>query len=176
MALFGSSRDVSLFRSINRELLHRIIDVEVLIYKLNLNSTSMNVYDETSNKVYESPVLVSSLITIDDQVWNIDDYTADITQTATFAFLRDDLVDQNIPIEIGDVIEFKSRFFEIDSIVENQNVVGKDPDSWFGGDGHGYNVSVICQAHMTRQSKLDIIENRFGNSVTTKDYTLPSNL
>lgn len=176
MALFGSSRDVSLFRLINRELLHRIIDVEVLVYKLNMNSTTMNVYDETTNKVYEVPVLVHSLITIDDQAWNSDDYTADITQTAAFAFLRDDLVDLNIPIEVGDVIEFKSRFFEIDSIVENQNVVGKDPDSWFGGNTHGYNVSIVCQAHMTRQSKLDIVETRFGNSITTKDYTLPSNL
>lgn len=176
MALFGGSRDVSLFRSINRELLHRIIDVEVLVYKLNLSSTTMNVYDETTNKVYESAVLIPSLITIDDQSWNADDYSADITQTATFAFLRDDLVDRNIPISIGDIIEFKSRFFEIDSIVENQNVVGKDPDSWFGGSDHGYNVSIICQAHVTRQSKLDIVETRFGNSITTIDYTLPSNL
>lgn len=176
MALFGGSRDVSLFRSINRELLHRIIDVEVLVYKLNLSSTTMNVYDETTNKVYDSAVLIPSLITIDDQSWNADDYSADITQTATFAFLRDDLVDRNIPISIGDIIEFKSRFFEIDSIVENQNVVGKDPDSWFGGSDHGYNVSIICQAHVTRQSKLDIVETRFGNSITTIDYTLPSNL
>ena len=29
---------------------------------------------------------------------------------------------QNIPLEIGDVVEYQSRFFEIDSIVENQNV------------------------------------------------------
>jgi hypothetical protein len=176
MALFGGQRDASLIRSINKELLHKIIDTEVLFYRLSLNNTTTNLYDETDNKVYESAVLIPSLVTLDDQTWNADDYGADVTQTATFAFLRDDLVDLNSPVNIGDVIEYKSRFFEIDSVVENQALVGKDPDSWFGGSSHGYNISVICQAHVTRQSKVNIVETRFGNSITSKNITLPSNL
>ena len=36
MALFGGQRDVSLIRSLNKELIHRWIDTEVLFYKLNL--------------------------------------------------------------------------------------------------------------------------------------------
>ena len=176
MALFGGQRDASLIRSINKELLHKIIDTEVLFYRLSLDNTTTNLYDETDNKVYESAVLIPSLVTLDDQTWNADDYGADVTQTATFAFLRDDLVDLNSPVNIGDVIEYKSRFFEIDSVVENQALVGKDPDSWFGGSSHGYNISVICQAHVTRQSKVNIVETRFGNSITSKNITLPSNL
>ena len=31
-ALFGGQRDVSLFRSVNKEIIHRYIDTEVLIY------------------------------------------------------------------------------------------------------------------------------------------------
>jgi hypothetical protein len=117
-----------------------------------------------------------SLITLDDQAWSSEDYGSDVNQTATFAFLRDDLVTANLVVSVGDVIEFKSRFFEIDGIIENQAVAGKDPDSWFGGDSHGYNVSIICQAHMTRQSKLNVIKTRFGNSVNTTNSTLPKNL
>lgn len=176
MALFGSQRDVSLFRSLNKELLHRFIDTEVLIYKLNLNATNVNLYEETDSKVYDTPVLIHSLVTLDDEQWTSEDYGSDVTQTATFAFLRDDLVDNNTPMQVGDIVEYKSRFFEIDSVVDNQYVVGKDPDNWFGGDTHGYNVSVICQAHMTRQSKVNVVKTRFGNSVTTKDNTLPNNL
>ena len=176
MALFGGQRDVSLFRSLNKEMIHRYIDTEVLVYRLNLNATTTNLYDETDNKVYSEPVLVYSIVTLEDQQWNSEDYGSDVTQNATFAFLRDDLVEKDCRIEIGDTVEYKSRFFEIDSIVENQAVVGKDPDSWFGGDSHGYNVSFICQAHMTRQSKLNIVKTRFGNSVTTKDTQLPPNL
>lgn len=176
MALFGGQRDISLFRGINKELIHRWIDTEVLIYKLDLVSTTTNLYDETDNKVYSEAKLIYCLANVEDQQWNSEDYGSDVTQNSTFAFLRDDLVANNVPVEIGDVIEYRSRFFEIDSIVENQNFVGKNPDNWFGGDSHGYNVSIICNAHMTRQSKVNVVKTRFGNSVSTKDITLPNNL
>ena len=176
MAVFGGQRDISLFRSVNKELIHRIIDTEVLIYKLNLVSTNTNLYDETDDKVYDAPILIPCLATVDDEQWTSEDYGSDTTQTATFAFLRDDLVDLNIPIEIGDTLEYRSRFFEIDGTVENQNFAGKNPDNWFGGTTHGYSVSIICQAHMTRQSKLNIVKTRFGNSETIKNKTLPKNL
>lgn len=176
MALFGGQRDVSLFRSVNRELLHRVVDTEVLIYTMNLNSTQVNIYDETETKVYNQPVLMYCLVTLDNEQWNADDYGPDITQTALFSFLKDDLVDNDIPIQVGDVIEYKSRFFEIDSYYDNQYVVGKDPDNEFAGNSHGYNVSISCAAHMTRQSKLNIVKTRFGNSVSIKDTQLPPNL
>ena len=48
MALYGSDRDASLFRLINREVIHNIIDTEVLIYKIDLASTRTNIYDEAS--------------------------------------------------------------------------------------------------------------------------------
>jgi hypothetical protein len=176
MALFGGQRDVSLFRSLNKELIHRFIDTEVLFYKLNLNATTTNLYDESDNKVYNTAVLVHSIVTVDDQTWSSEDYGSDVTQTITFAFLRDDLVEKNLPVEIGDVVEYHSRFFEIDGIIENQVVAGKDPADWFGGDTHGYNVSIICQAHMTRQSKVNIVKTRFGTSTSIKDIILPNNL
>lgn len=176
MALFGGQRDASLFRSVNKELIHRYIDTEVLVYKLNLSATTTNLYDETDNKIYNAAILIPCIVTVDDQQWSSEDYGSDVTQTSTFAFLRDDLVENDIPIEIGDVIEYRSRFFEIDGIVENQNVAGKNPDNWFGGDTHGYSVSVICQAHMTRQSKVNIVQTRFGTSTEIKNITLPNNL
>ena len=176
MALFGGQRDVSLFRSLNKEMIHRYIDTEVLIYRVNLNATTTNLYDETDNKIYDTPYLVYSVITMEDQQWNADDYGIDNTQNATFAFLRDDLVEKDCHINVGDIIEHKSRFFEVDSLNENQYVVGKNPDNWLAGDSHGYSVSIICQTHMTRQSKVNIVKTRFGNSVSTKNQILPKNL
>ena len=176
MAIFGSARDMSLFRSVNKEMLHKYIDTEVLFYKLSLGDTATNIYDETSKKVYSIPVLIFSIVTLEEQAWSSDDYGMDLMQNATFGFLRDDLVDNNLVPQIGDVLEYKSGFYEIDTFKENQFVAGKDPDSWFGGSSHGYNVSIICDAHLTRQSKLNIVETRFGNSVTTKNSTLPNNV
>jgi hypothetical protein len=175
MALFGGQRDASLIRSLNRELIHRLIDTEVLFYKINLNSTSTNLYDETDYKQYDAPVLIPCLVTFDDPTWSAEDYGPDITQTATFAFLLDDLVDDSNKPEVGDIVEYHSRFFEIDSTISNQVFAGKDPSDWFGGDTHGYSVSYICQAHQTRQSKVNIVKTRFGGPTPMKS-TLPSNL
>lgn len=176
MALYGGQRDVSLIRSLNRELIHRIIDTEVLVYKLNLSDTDMNIYDESDSKMYDAPVLIPCLANVDPQQWITEDFGTDLTQIASFAFLRDDLVDVNHVIEIGDVFEYRSRFFEVDGIEENANFVGKHPDNWFGGSSHGYSISIICQAHMTRQSRLNIVKTRFGNSISMKDNILPPNL
>jgi hypothetical protein len=176
MALYGGQRDASLIRSLNKELINRIIDTEILFYKLNLESTTSNIYDETNAKVYNAPVLIPSVVNLDDEIWNSEDFGSDITQNATFAFLKDSLVDINLHPDVGDIIEYRSRFFELDSIVDNQNLAGKDPDSWFGGSEHGYSVSVICLAHMTRQSKVNIVKTRFGTSETIKNQTLPKNL
>lgn len=176
MALFGGQRDASLIRSLNRELIHKLIDTEVLFYKTDLNSVSINLYDETDHKQYIAPVLIPCIVTFEDEIWNTEDYGADVTQNCTFSFLKDDLIDTANHPEIGDIIEYRSRFFEIDSTVDNQNFVGKDPDSWYGGNDHGYSISYICQSHMTRQSKVNVTQTRFGNSMTTKNITLPNNL
>ena len=179
MAQFGSERDMALFKSINKELIHRYIDTTVLIYKLNLADTTTNIYDEADKKTYYTPILIPSIITIDDQVWSTEDFGADVTQPGTFGFLRDDLVENDILPEIGDVLEYRSRFFEIDGLVNNQLIVGKDPDNWFGDESvngqYGMNLSIMFQAHMTRQSKLNIVKNRFGNSISTKNTKLPNN-
>ena len=110
MAIFGSARDMSLFRSVNKEMLHKYIDTEVLFYKLSLGDTATNIYDETSKKVYSIPVLIFSIVTLEEQAWSSDDYGMDLMQNATFGFLRDDLVDNNLVPQIGDVLEYKSGF------------------------------------------------------------------
>ena len=177
MALFGSVRDSNLFKSINKELLHRIIDTEVLYYQVNTEDTAVNFYGESDKMAYYTPTLIHSLVTLDEQTWNDTDFGADISQTATFAFLKDDLLSRDIKPEPGDIIEYKSGFYELDSIVENQFVAGKDPDNWFGGSSHGASISVIYAAHLTRISALNIIPIRYGtNQPVTKQSTLPSNI
>ena len=52
MALFGSVRDISAFRHINRELLGDIITQQVAFYKFKLDNTLVNIYGEASGKKY----------------------------------------------------------------------------------------------------------------------------
>jgi hypothetical protein len=68
MAIFGSSRDMSVFRHVNRELLGDIINQQVSFYKFKLGETIVNLYGEASGeKYYDGPTLFNCLITRLDQ-------------------------------------------------------------------------------------------------------------
>jgi hypothetical protein len=62
MPLFGGARDVSLFKTMNRELINDIIQTEIAYYKLALNQTISNIYGESTKKSYYEPLRLSCLI------------------------------------------------------------------------------------------------------------------
>jgi hypothetical protein len=96
MALFGSSRDISLFRHLNRELLGDIINQQCAFYKRKLEETKVNIYGESSGeKYYMGPVLINCLLERDPQSFSDDDGYINLKWDAKFRFLRDDLLDKN---------------------------------------------------------------------------------
>lgn len=104
MPLFGGARDISLFRTMNKELINDIIQTEIGYYKFVLPDSRTNVYGESENKVYYEPLLVSCLITKEDQIWNEKEFGPDLTQQMTFAFLKADMVEKDLVPEIGDIV------------------------------------------------------------------------
>ena len=44
----------------------------------------------------------------------------------------------------------------------NQYFTGKNPDTWPNGSTAGYSVSVVCDAHATRQTPIGITNLRRG--------------
>lgn len=178
MALFGSARDASLIRSVNRELINRYVDTEVGFYKLNLEATRRNIYDESDNKIYYSVMKMNSLVLRDSRTRSLDEYGGDSTRTVTFGFLRDDLKDKNIVMEIGDIIEFDGEFHEIDNVSSSEYWGGKNPSRDLGftlgeRDEFGYNVSIVCETHVTRKNGLNIQEVRSG---INRSNNVPRNL
>ena len=128
MALFGNSRDISLFQTINSELLKDIIQTEVAYYKFALEQTKVNVYGEAPGKHYYEPLKIACLIKRDDQAWSSDDFGSDINQIVGFRFLKHELSNINLIPEVGDLMLFRNNFYEVDSRVENQLIMGRDPD------------------------------------------------
>lgn len=167
MALFGSARDASLIRSINRELINEIIDTEIAFYKLSLGDSATNIYDESDSKVYYMPVRLNTIIQKDEKTVSADDFGIDSTRTGIFAFLRDDLVDINVHIEGGDIIEYDNEFYEIDSVHGSQYWGGRNPGTDIGytlgdRDEFGLSVSIRAEGHLTRRNGLNIKEVRSG--------------
>jgi len=165
MALFGSARDISMFRHVNKELIDDIIQTEVDFYKIYLPETKANIYGEASeNKSYYIPVRLSSLITREDIVNTTDDLGVDTDQTSTFAFLRDGTLDEiGLVPEIGDVIGWDEKYWEINGININQYLMGRNnlTNKSIGRD-FGANWSYICKTNLTRRNRLSLEPIRFG--------------
>ena len=173
MALFGGSRDISLFNTLSKELINNIIQTEVGYYKFALERTTSNVYGESQGKVYYEPVRIAGLINRDDQSWSSDDFGSDINQTVSFRFLKEELKDINLIPEIGDLLLFRNNFYEVDSKTENQLVMGKDSDYSIstGTTDFGDSFSIIINTHISRVEKLNLIPLRGGKYPATTKIT-----
>ena len=158
--LFGSNRDFNLLTKINRELLTDIVEQEILYYKLSLEDTEMNIYGESLSKVFYTPSKINCLITRGDQVIDIDEFGPDLGREASFAFLREDLVNIQVVPEVGDIVLWHEDYYEVDTVRENQLFLGKDNNYNLTGYGaqFGSSVSIIVDCHLTRGDKVGVAE------------------
>tara|TARA_R110000803_G_scaffold55262_4_gene112147 strand:- start:5288 stop:5773 length:486 start_codon:yes stop_codon:yes gene_type:complete len=160
--LFGSNRDFNLLVNINRELLKDIIEQEIGYYKLSLTDTQANIYGESTEKVYLDPVKLNCLITRGDQVVDVDDFGPDLGREASFAFIREDLVDANTVPEVGDIVLWQEDYYEVDTVRENQLFLGRDKsyniESY--GANFGSSLSIIVDCHLTRADRVGTTEVR----------------
>ena len=149
MALFGTQRDVSLFRHMSRELMGDIITEQCAFYKYKLEETKINLYGEAAEeKYYMGPVLLNTLVERTDEIYPESDLGTDFNKEIQFSFLRDDLLGKNedfngegmsytdttaeygadlVP-QVGDIIMYNVGYYEVHEVIANQYFVGKNPD------------------------------------------------
>ena len=110
---FFAQKDIDTIDKFNKELVgdlytgkDGVISQKVVIYKVSVYDTEVNMYGETAQgKIYKPGVQVTSLIAADDQTTTTDEFGPDLQQAALFSFVRQSLVDIGYVVEIGDVIE-----------------------------------------------------------------------
>ena len=158
--LFGSNRDFDLLVNINRELLKDIVEQEILYHKLSLEDTDVNLYGEAMQKSFWNAVKLNCLITRGDQVIDIQEFGPDLGREASFAFIRQDLVDASVVAEVGDILEWHNDFYEVDTVRENQLFVGRDSGYNLASyaNNFGSSISIIVDCHLTRADRVGISE------------------
>ena len=147
-------KDIDTFDRFNKELVgdlstgkDGVINQTVVVYKVSVYDTETNMYGETAGgKIFKPGVQLACLIAADEQTTTTDEFGPDLQQSGLFSFVRKSLVDISFVLEIGDIIDWNSGYWEISSISENQ-LVGGQTD---------YNHSVICNAFLQRISSLNI--------------------
>lgn len=162
MAIFGSQRDIRVFKSISRELLEDVISQAIGYYKIILKSTPVNVYGEAPKKNYIGPILINCLIDRGDFTMKKEEFGVDVDRDVTFRFLKDHLVQAGVVPEAGDVIMYNEDFYHVDNVNENQLILGKDNDYSYedGVDGFGSSYSILLDCHLTSPDALGIKQNR----------------
>ena len=146
MAKFVSDRDVAFFKGIARELVDDVIQNALVLFKINLNETKINIYGESMNKTWYPGVEVFGLIDKEPETTTYEGFGADTNQSITFKLDRWMLEEKNIYPEVGDVIFWNQSYFEIDNTSEVQMA---------GGQTYN-NFSVVCSTFMVSKSSLNI--------------------
>ena len=157
---FGSNRDFELLINMGQELLHDVVEQEILYHKLSLEDTDVNLYGESLQKSFWQAVKLNCLITRGDQVIDIQEFGPDLGREASFAFLRRDLTNVSVLPEVGDIVQWHNDFYEVDTVRENQLFLGRDNSYNLTsyGAGYGSSLSIVVDCHLTRADRVGIEE------------------
>jgi len=148
---YFSQRDLNLVNSLNGELMGDIIENLVYIYKISPNETKTNIYGETaaeSGKWYLPAIQMSVLVERPEMTAEYDDFGPNRNQTHVFKMREKMLKEVNFYPEIGDIVFWNDRYYEIDNVVQEQLLGGQTDKSH----------SIICNAHYTKITSLNVIE------------------
>jgi len=146
MPKFISPRDVVFFRGIAKELVDDVIQVEIILYKLNIYDSKVNLYGESIDKTYYRGVSIYALVDKDGVERTYEGFGPDSTQTITFKLDRERCEEKGIYPEVGDFIYFDTSYYEINNTNEVQFIGGQEYN----------NYSIVCTAFMSRISDLNV--------------------
>lgn len=149
MPRFVTQRDFEFIQHITRELIDETMDVGVVLYKIVVESTKVNIYGESTVKPRYTPVKVNAIVNYNKNTTVAGDgFGLEQQQRVDFRFSRRMLKEVNVYPEIGDIIAYNNHYYEINNIQETQLIAGKP----------GFNTAIICVAHLTRRTSIDIEE------------------
>jgi hypothetical protein len=149
MPRFVTQRDYEFIQHITRELIDEWMDVGVVLYKIVVGSTKVNIYGESAIKPRYTPVKVNAIIKYDkNQLASDDGFGVNMDQQTEFRFSRRLMKEVQVYPEIGDIIGYNNHFYEIHNLTETQLIAGKP----------NYSTAIICMAHLTRRTSIDIEE------------------
>jgi hypothetical protein len=147
MPRFVTKRDFEFIQHITRELIDETMDVGVVLYKIVVGSTTINIYGEATSKPRYTPAKVNAIVKYDKNKLEKDEgFGINQDQQVEFRFARRMLQEVNVYPEIGDIIGYNNHYYEIHNITETQLIAGKP----------GFNTAIICMAHLTRRTSIDI--------------------
>ena len=157
MDIYGryfSARDQNLINAVNNELKNNIIETLVVLFKVGPDQTNRNVYGEvksTEGKTYYTGIPLYCHITREELATEDAGFGMDRNQNLQFAFLEDDLKSSGFYPELGDLILFNERYYEMSNVSNDKYLLGNQPNK---------NLSFVIDTHYTRLSHINVISRQ----------------
>lgn len=148
MPKFVSARDVSFFKHIARELVDDVVENVIVLYKVNLANTRINLYGESTGKSWHKGIKLYALIDKEPGTTVYEGFGSESNQTITFKLDRFACEEKNTYPEIGDVIYFDTHYYEINYTYEVQYAGGL-PEN---------NFSIVVNTVLSNKNSLGIEE------------------
>jgi hypothetical protein len=148
MPKFLQTRDIEFFKGIARELVDDVVQNTIVLFKINMNETKVNIYGESLNKTWYPGVQLYALYSKNPEDVVYEGFGPEMQQNITFKLDRIMCEEKNVYPEVGDVIFFDTSYYEIDNTNEIQ-FIGGSPDNSF---------SIVCETFMVSKSTLNIEE------------------
>jgi hypothetical protein len=148
MPKFLQTRDIEFFKSIARELVDDVVQNTIVLFKVNMNETKVNIYGESLNKTWYPGVELYALYSKSPEDVVYEGFGPEMQQNITFKLDRAMCEEKNLYPEVGDIIFFDTSYYEIDNTNEIQ-FIGGSPDN---------NFSIVCETFMVTKSTLNIEE------------------
>lgn len=148
MSKFAIGRDIELFKSFARELVDDVIQNTIVLFKINMSETKVNIYGESLNKTWYPGVELYALYSKSPEDVVYEGFGPEMQQNITFKLDRAMCEEKNVYPEIGDIIYFDTSYYEIDNTNEIQMIGGNPDNNW----------SIVCETFMVTKSNLNIEE------------------
>ena len=124
--LFVTNREIDLINDITKELIKDVVGQEVIYYAISEELTEINLYNESDEKIFETPISIETLVEFKgESSVTTTKFGLDSIYDITVFFHKKDLTDKNIILREGDFIQYGKRFYEIMKLTRPKDIYGQ---------------------------------------------------
>jgi hypothetical protein len=124
--LFITPREMNFINDIAKEVIKDVIGQKIYLFQISeIKSKVHDIYEESPDKVFETPVELDCLVKYNEQQIKTDRFGSEEYYTIEAYIQSQDLLDKGVEILEGDFFSYGSTFFEITKAPITQTIFGQ---------------------------------------------------
>lgn len=144
--LFITQREINFISDITKEVVSDVVGQKIYYFPISEIKTRVHdVYNESPEKVFDNPIELKCLVDSPSNETEMNAFGPErLFKLEVFVQMRD-IIDRGINIDLGDFVQYGSRMFEIEKVVQIRNIFGQVENN----DG----IKLVCNQSRESQFK-----------------------